>query len=156
MSNAADHSAASFLRNAMAPLVLRVALATIFIFHGYAKISHDWGASWDRGMDLHLSPVVGVIVAWGEIIGGTALLVGFLTRLAALGIAVIMAGAIWTVTGQFGFIIADRGPEQAFRQAVVGYEYNVAVLAICLTLMIYGGGAIALDRLLWRRKKEPL
>ena len=46
--------------------------------------------------------VVQLAVAWGQLIGGIALGVGFLTRLAALGIIVIMLGAIATVTARCG------------------------------------------------------
>ena len=36
-------------------------------------------------------------VAWGELLCGLGMLLGFLTRLAAVGIIIIMLGAIYTV-----------------------------------------------------------
>ncbi len=169
----------------LAPLVLRLALAAIFIFHGYHKVfdpNADLGASWatsqwarqnampqdfiDKirqtpraGEEAKAEVLAGVAeeyrqqaqappealtawhwtqyaVAWGELLGGIALLVGILTRLAALGLIVIQVGAVWTVTGLHGFSVTRGG----------GYEYNIALIAMCVALVVMGGGTWALDR----------
>jgi uncharacterized membrane protein YphA (DoxX/SURF4 family) len=169
----------------LAPLVLRLALAAIFIFHGYHKVfdvNSDLGASWateqwarrnavpqefaDRIKDApkasveaktevlaavadeysrnSASPPAALTawhwtqyaVAWGELLGGIALLFGILTRVAALGLIVIQIGAIWTVTALQGFSVAQGG----------GYEYNIALIAMCLALVVMGGGTWAADR----------
>ena len=169
----------------LAPLVLRLALAAIFIYHGNNKVfgpNADLGASWateqwhrqnaiprelvDRvkdapraSDDAKTEVLAGVAdtyrrdaqappealtawhwtqyaVAWGELLGGVSLLVGLLTRLAALGLIVIQVGAIWTVTGLHGFSVTRGG----------GYEYNLALIAMCLALVIMGGGTWAVDR----------
>src|SRR5262245_61730954 len=80
-------------RNTLAPLVLRLGLAVIFIFHGVQKVSPDngWGTNW-MGPNADMPSVVQMLVAWGETLGGAALAIGLLTRVAALGIIVIMAG----------------------------------------------------------------
>src|SRR5262249_24082510 len=91
-----------FVRNTLAPLLLRLALAAIFIFHGLNLVGgegHEWGGAWmnksaaEKGIEPPPAPVQ-MAVAWGQLIGGIALALGFLTRLAALGIIAIMAGAI--------------------------------------------------------------
>jgi uncharacterized membrane protein YphA (DoxX/SURF4 family) len=88
------------------------------------------------------SHVVQYVVAWGELFGGVALLIGLLTRLAALGQIVIQLGAIWFVTGTRGL----------FTPGGVGAEYNLALLAMCLAVFILGGGGWSVDRFLhWRR-----
>jgi uncharacterized membrane protein YphA (DoxX/SURF4 family) len=169
----------------LAPLVLRLALAAIFIYHGNNKVfgtNNDLGASWateawarqnampaefsariqgaTRASQEARSEVLNAVadeykdqdrkppealtawhwtqyaVAWGELLGGIALLVGVLTRLAALGLIVIQVGAIWTVTGLQGFSVTRGG----------GYEYNIALIAMCLALVIMGGGTWAVDR----------
>jgi uncharacterized membrane protein YphA (DoxX/SURF4 family) len=169
----------------LAPLVLRLALAAIFIYHGNNKVfgpNADLGASWateqwgrhnaiprefaDKierapraSQEAKTDVLAGVAdlysrnaqappealtawhwtqyaVAWGELLGGVALLLGLLTRLAALGLIVIQVGAIWTVTGMHGFSVERGG----------GYEYNIALIAMCLALVIMGGGTLAVDR----------
>ncbi len=80
-------------------------------------------------------------VAWGELIGGIALAVGFLTRLAALGIIAIMAGAIALVHGPHGFSLP------------MGYEYNFAIICMCLCLVLGGPGPFAVDRVFRLRRQ---
>jgi uncharacterized membrane protein YphA (DoxX/SURF4 family) len=191
-------------KDTLVPLILRVALAAIFLYHGVSKIAgaqNDWGASWASEMwnqkakppaevmakldrlervpegaseeekeaargkaevvRVHLSHIYSenvpprpaaltfaaaqLAVAWGELLGGIALLLGLLTRLATLGLIIIQFGAIWTVTGFLGF----GGLEGA------GYEYNVALIAMCAALFLLGGGAWSLDRLIQKRAKAP-
>ena len=82
-------------------------------------------------------------VAWGEMLGGVALLLGVLTRLAALAMIVIQLGAIYFVTGPFGMM----------RDVGVGYEYNLCLVAMCLCLVIRGGGGWSIDHFLhWGRR----
>lgn len=94
-----------------------------------------------------LSPTVQYLIAWGELVGGLALLVGFLTRVAAAGLLVIQLGAIYFLTGIQG--LSSEGN--------VGYEYNLVLAAMCLTVLVLGGEGWAVDRYLpWGRKRvEP-
>src|SRR5262249_38444310 len=124
------------------PLLLRLALAVISIYHGWDLVGgegHNWGTSWNPS----LPPVGQAAVAWGELIGGLALAVGFLTRLAAAGIAVIMIGAIATVHWPNGFDLRHGG-----------FEYNFAILVMCAALIVGGGGTWGGDGL-FRRKRPP-
>src|SRR6516164_10730166 len=96
-------------KNTLVPLILRLGLAAIFVFHGLGKVNADtnWGSNWNANLPVSQQ----IPVAWGELIGGVALGVGFLTRLAALGIIGIMAGAIATVHWDRGFGLQDGGFE---------------------------------------------
>jgi uncharacterized membrane protein YphA (DoxX/SURF4 family) len=89
---------------------------------------------------------VQLAVAWGELLCGAAMLVGLFTRLAAVGLVVIMAGAIYTVTWAHGFSNPAGGG---------GYEYNLAILAMCVVLVIKGAGPLSLDGWLASRRKAP-
>src|SRR5258708_3655757 len=80
--------------------LLRLGLAIIFMFHGYLKVIQDGGRGWSNS----LSPETQVAVAWGELVCGCALFIGLFSRIAALGLAVIMVGAITLQTGQYDFI----------------------------------------------------
>src|SRR5262249_35056514 len=169
-------------KNTLAPLVLRLALAAIFIYHGLDKvINYNWGTEWMqelRGQQMRPPDsvleklenqstreavkhewaktsqedplpegwdfsAIQIAVAWGELIGGVALAFGFLTRLAALGLFIIQVGAIYTVTWQGGFSAKEGG----------GYEYNLALVAMCLALFCWGAGNLSVDTLFWRKRK---
>jgi putative oxidoreductase len=141
----------ALVKNTLAPLLLRLGLAAIFIFHGFHLVAdegHGWGATWmnEAAAKQNVSPPpapVQLAVAWGQLFGGAALAVGFLTRLAALGIIAIMAGAIATVHAPNGFDITKGG-----------YEYNVLIIVVCIVLVLFGGGSVAVDRFVrFRRKK---
>jgi putative oxidoreductase len=126
--------------NTLAPLVLRLGLAAIFIFHGIEKVGAGGGTAWHPVPDY--SSIVQVLVAWGELLGGLACLLGLLTRLAAVGLAFIMIGAIATVHGEKGFALKDGG-----------FEYNFAILVICAAVILLGPGNLALDRFVRLKRK---
>ena len=132
----------SFAKNALVPALLRVGLAVIFIYHGWEKVG---GQGTEMGAHWHPSPSMPeyqqLMVAWGELVGGIALAVGFLTRLAALGLAIIMGGAIYTIHAQNGFSLKGGG-----------FEYNFALLVLCAALIVGGPGNLAIDRFFRRRK----
>jgi uncharacterized membrane protein YphA (DoxX/SURF4 family) len=117
----------------LSPLLLRLALAAVFLFHGLDMVQpeKDYGTNWNEDMPKPLQAAV----AWGEVLGGAAMALGFLTRLAALGLAGIMVGAIVTVHAANGFSIIKGG-----------YEYNAVLITMCVVLMLTGGGKVAVDR----------
>jgi putative oxidoreductase len=134
-----------FAKNVLVPLLLRLALATIFIYHGFDLVGgpdNQVGANWMKGPDAPPA-VVQLTVAWGQLIGGIALGLGFLTRLAALGIIGIMAGAIATVHWPNGFDIRKNG-----------FEYNFAIIVMCVCLVLSGAGPLAVDRFFRFKRKE--
>lgn len=74
-------------------LLTRLILAAIFIFAGWFKVSNmamTLGMFAQLGIPAYLT----YIVSYGEIIGGIALLVGFLGELAAICLGIIMIVAI--------------------------------------------------------------
>jgi putative oxidoreductase len=145
----------TFCKNLLVPLLLRGGLAVIFIYHGLEMVNQDteWGAAWaDRAYQAQDKPVPDYLqpkttqlaVGWGELLGGIALALGFLTRLAALGIVAIMAGAIYYVHLPNGFSVLKGG-----------YEYNFAILVMCAAVILLGGGTLAVDRL-FRLRRRPI
>jgi len=134
----------TFTTNVLIPLLLRLALAAVFIYHGLSMVNGEgngWGASWDKNQNAPAAPVQ-LAVAWGELIGGVAMVVGFLTRVAALGLIAIMAGAIATVHWPHGFDITKGG-----------FEYNFVLIMICLCLVLAGPGPLAVDRVFRLRRQ---
>jgi putative oxidoreductase len=121
-----------------AGLVLRIPLGVCLVFHGAPKVidlfgSHDTG--WvDRVASLGLSPAVpaAAAIATGEVLAGLAMVLGVFPRVAGSVIVAIMLGAIWAVTGERGYSIHNAG-----------YEYNVALIAMAIAVMLIGPGAYA-------------
>jgi putative oxidoreductase len=134
-----------------ASLVLRLGLGAIFIFHGFLKIAYG-SASWNMELPVWLQ----MAVAWGEAIAGVAFLAGFLSRVAALGIIAIMIGAITQVTGKLDYMPMDNSPSwNGVNLTAVGYEYNVAIIVMAVSLILLGSGSMSVDQLLFGRKTAP-
>lgn len=105
-------------------------------------------------------------VALTELLGGVCVLVGFLTRLSAFGLAGVAAGAIWlTQVGPaiqqgktvLGFIPSHPawGVDAAGSALYSHLLWQVALLAMSLALMGMGSGAMALDRALFGASNPP-
>ncbi|MBI5422387.1 DoxX family protein [Candidatus Peregrinibacteria bacterium] len=115
-------------------LALRLVIAAIFIYAGYAKFGM-WSAApagMSAGMVL-LMKFLSIV----EPLGGVALIAGFLTCWASAGFAVIMVGAIGLMqfTMGVGFSTA-QGP---------GWDFPLMILAGCLALMAFGAGRWSVD-----------
>ena len=131
--------------------VVRVTLGVIFFAHGSQKVLGWFGGYGLKGttgyfVSIGLPLPVAYAACFFEFLGGIGLVLGLLTRLAALAIIAMMAGAIAKVHWQNGFFInweltAGRGH---------GFEANMAFIAMALACLIAGGGALSLDALLAR------
>lgn len=122
--------------------VLRVVLGAVFMAHGAQKLFvYGFGgvAGAFAQMGVPLPGITGPLVALLEFFGGLALVVGLLTRLAGLGLAVNMLGAILMVKRGGGFF------------APKGYELELMLLAAAASLALTGAGGFSLDSLIARR-----
>jgi len=135
----------------LASFLLRLGLGTIFFFHGYLKLVVNEGTGWSDNLPADTERVV----AWGETVGGAALIVGLLSRVAATGMIVIMAGAIAVTSGRFGFVNLNYIHNNRFNLPV-GAEYNVAVIVMCLAVVALGSGKVSLDHLFFGRRRAML
>jgi putative oxidoreductase len=129
------------------PLVLRLTLAVVMFAHGAQKVLGWFGGSGLRGtLDvLRKSGVpssVAVLIIMAEFLGPLGLAVGLLTRVAALGIAAVMLGAILTVHRE-RFFMNWSGNEQA-----EGFEYHLLAIGLAVALVLNGAGAWSLDALI--------
>ncbi len=135
----------------IAPLVMRVMLGIVFIPHGAQKVLGWFGGHGLEGtlnfftQSVGLPMFLAVLVVAAESIGAIGLIVGFLTRVAAFGIACVMTGAIVTVHLENGFFMNWSG-----KQAGEGFEFHLLAIALAVALMITGGGKASVDLFLKR------
>jgi putative oxidoreductase len=131
----------------LVPFVLRLALAAVMFPHGAQKVLGWFGGPGLKGtLDFFKksgipAPLATLVLA-AEFLGPLGLAAGLLTRLAALGIAGVMLGAILLVHRQHGFFINWFG-----NQAGEGFEYHLLALGLAVALIIGGAGAWSLDAL---------
>lgn len=122
--------------------VLRVVLGITFILHGGQKL-FVFGFGGVSGafaqMGIPAPGLLGPFVAFVEFFGGIAILLGLLTRLAALGIGATMVVAILTVHLKNGFF------------APTGIEFPLSLLGSAVALVITGAGDFSLDALIGKR-----
>lgn len=131
-----------------AALILRLGVAAIVLFHGILKLRQQGGADWNS----ELPEATQMAVAWGEVACGAAMVLGLLTRLAAIGVIVIQVGAIMLMkSGEF---IRSELSWRGFNFERIGFEYNFAIIIMCLALVFLGSGEFSVDHLIWPRKKD--
>jgi len=115
-------------------LILRLVLGAIMIAHGYPKI---FGGEIHHLMEtvrsMHLPGWMAYLCAAAEFGGGILVLLGFLTRFAALAICIDMLVAIFGVHLKNGF--TGQG----------NYQFPLALAAIAFSLIFTGPGAISVD-----------
>jgi putative oxidoreductase len=137
--------------------LLRLVLGVIFFAHGAQKMLGWFGGYGFTGTMgfftnvMHIPALFAFLAIAAEFFGGLGLILGFLTRLAALGIFTNMAVAIAMVHHQFGFFMNWTGAQKG-----EGYEYHLLVLALTAFLMIRGAGAASVDRLLSAPSKHAV
>ncbi|MBV9768009.1 MAG: DoxX family protein [Bryobacterales bacterium] len=138
--------------NSIATTIVRVTLGVVFFAHGAQKVLGWFGGPGFTGAiayftGMHIPVVFALLAIAAEFFGGLGLIFGFLSRVAAFGIAANMLVSIALVHIHFGFFINWSG-----KQAGEGIEYHLLVLAMAAFLMIRGAGALSLDQKVHRGK----
>ena len=129
--------------------VPRVILGCVMFPHGAQKLFGWFGGFGFTNSMTYFTQTAGLpwIIAFliiiGESLGSLGLIVGFFTRLSALGLICIMVGAIITVHIPNGFFMNWFG-----KQAGEGFEYHLLVIGMSIPLLISGGGKYSVDVLI--------
>lgn len=128
----------------------RLVLGIVMFAHGSQKMLGWFGGggfSATMGGFTHagMPAALAFLVICAEFFGSLALLLGFLGRVGALGIAAVMLGAISLVHSKNGLFMNWGG-----KQAGEGFEYHLLALGLAALIMIRGSGAFSIDLMLTR------
>jgi putative oxidoreductase len=112
-------------------LFLRVVVALVFGTSGFSHLKSPKARAASIGMSVGFTVFLGA----AELAGAIALVVGILTRWAALGLILVMLGAIYKkiVEWKTGF----------WGEKASGWHYEVLFIAMLLVIFTSGGGALA-------------
>lgn len=122
----------------VAPLILRAAGGIVMTAHGLDKLGSGpemFGETLAQ-LGVPLPVFTAWLVALIELLGGIALLVGLLTRLAAALEAIVLVVATLLVKVNVGFLSGDGG---------AGAELDIALIAVFLGLILLGPGRASID-----------
>ncbi|APE32488.1 DoxD-like family protein [Halomonas aestuarii] len=134
-------------RAGMAALLLRVPVGLILAAHGAQKLFGWFGGyglegtgQWLASIGLAPGALMALLAGGAEFFGGLALVLGLLTRPAALVSAFTMLVAIFAVHIGNGLFMSNNG-----------YEYALTLFAATSALTLQGAGRFSLDTLLLAR-----
>ena len=131
-------------RPSFGPTILRIAAGVVFLMHGLQKLSGggiEGTTGFLNGLGIPAAEILAPVLIAAEIGGGIALILGLLTRFAAIALAIDMTVALLTVHLPNGFFVADGG-----------YELVLLLLASCLSLVVTGAGALSADGVIAPRR----
>jgi putative oxidoreductase len=131
----------------IALLIIRLALGIVIFAHGAQKVLGWFGgpgfARTIETFSINLSYPLWMVLLlmFIEFCGSLGIIFGLMTRLSALGIAIIMLVCAYQNHLQNGFFMNWLG-----QQAGEGFEYHLLVLGMCCALVSQGGGTYTMDR----------
>jgi len=130
----------------MAALMLRVPVGLVLAAHGSQKLFAWFGGyglqgtgQWLESIGFAPGYLMALLAGSAEFFGGVALLLGLMTRPAALVAAFTMLMAMTVHIGN-GLFVSNNG-----------YEYALVLLAVTLALVFQGGGALSVDQQIAKR-----
>jgi putative oxidoreductase len=131
-------------------VILRVPIGLILAAHGSQKLFGWFGGyglegteQWMASVGLNPGFLMALLAGSAEFFGGVALILGLLTRPAALISAVTMLVALFWVHWGKGFFLDTHG-----------IEYALALLSANTALAFIGGGRYSLDALIVSEAKD--
>src|SRR4030088_1325707 len=132
--------------------LMRLGLGIVFFLHGSQKMLGWFGGFGFSGTMnaftgmMHIPAPLAFLAICAEFLGGIGLIVGFLSRSAAFGIAGNMLVAVTLVHVANGPFMNWYGNQKG-----EGYEYHLLALALAIPILIRGAGAFSVDHALAAR-----
>jgi len=140
--------------NSFAPLLARLTLGIVMFPHGAQKVLGWFGGYGCSGtmhaftQQMHIPAPLAFLAITAEFAGSIGLILGCLSRVAALGIATNMVVAIMTAHKANGFFTNWYGNQKG-----EGFEYHLLTIGLALIMIIYGAGKLSLDAKIAGSKK---
>lgn len=115
-------------------LLMRLLIGAIFISSGWSHVTH----AEERAKSIEMSKGFTLFLGVAELTGGLGVVFGVLTQLAALGLVLVMIGAIYkkVVVWHTSF----RGEKSS------GWHYDLMIVIMNLVIMVTDGGQYVLIR----------
>jgi len=129
-----------FALEQIALLALRALAGLIFVWSGFGHARDAEGSSNDLGLPKSIALLVGIV----ELLAGLGIAGGLLTRLSALGLMIVMLGAMHrkALVWRSGFW--GKGSQ--------GWHYDLLLCHINLVIFATNGGEWTIDRLIFGAK----
>lgn len=122
--------------------LIRVLTGIVFMMHGSQKLFGAFGgggidgtAGYMASLGLEPAILMAFLAGAGEFFGGLFLVLGLLTRFAAVATAMVALVALLTVHINNGFFMSDNG-----------FEFILVLLVNSLALIVAGSGKFGLDK----------
>jgi putative oxidoreductase len=121
-----------FLSTAL--LLMRLMVGAIFITSGWSHVTH----AEERAKSIEMSKGLTIVLGVAELAGGLGVTVGVLTQLAALGLILVMLGAIYKkiVVWHTGF----------WGEKSSGWHYDLMLVLMNLVIVTTNGGSYVLTK----------
>jgi len=135
-----------------ASTIIRIVLGLILFPHGAQKMLGWFGGYGFNGTMGFLTDTAGLpwiiafLVIAIEFFGSIALIVGFATRIVAVGIISLFTGIIATSHLQNGFFMNWYGNLKG-----EGYEFHLLILGMAIALLVSGAGKWSVDYALQKK-----
>ena len=132
------------MRASVALLLVRLVMGTAFVLHGWPKIQKpmEW-----MGADAPVPGPLQAAAAVAEFGGGIALIIGLLTPLAAVGLAITMGVAVGMVHIPSGHPFVGKGGPS--------WELPAIFFAVAILFLLVGPGRLSLDACLFGPSRTP-
>ena len=108
---------------------IRSSVGVIFVVYGLQKFDPVWR---EHLIGFGLPPELQIPIALAETIGGIFLIAGFMTRVTGVIFSIILLDAIFHIRWNNGFFIAQGG-----------WDYDLALLAMVLFVIVTGSGKLS-------------
>jgi putative oxidoreductase len=122
------------------PLPIRILAGIAFIAHGIPKLADPAMTQGFFG-NIGLPPELAIPIGLLEVIGGIALLVGLVTRIASILLIIEMIGSSIVAKLSEGF--------------VGGFELDLLLMSVAISLLLTGPGKISVEYDILKREIFP-